>query len=283
VNGPGCSTTDQEPRSRPVTAVAVSGARAKSEADLHAEWIAALNLMEDAVAARREAERAQEAVRWAAEFDSFRVRLADALRPIKSPEEVKGAAARVLGESLRADRVYYADVEPNDDGILIISPNHYTRDSQPDISGRFRVSDFGASVLRQLRADRPVVIDDTENGAPRKRGMFAAGGVRAFIAFPVLKNGRLIAVLTVAQATPRMWSGEELAQVAETVERACDAAERARAEDVIRANEEQFRRAIEDAPIPVIMHAEDGQVLQISRTWTELTGYHLEDIPTFES
>ncbi len=51
----------------------------------------------------------------------------------------------------------------------------------------------------------------------------------------------------------------------------------------LRASEEQFRRAIEDAPIPIIMHAEDGQVLQISRTWTELTGYTQEDIPTFDA
>jgi two-component system CheB/CheR fusion protein len=47
--------------------------------------------------------------------------------------------------------------------------------------------------------------------------------------------------------------------------------------------QEQFRRAIEAAPIPVIMQAEDGEVLQISRTWTELTGYTLEDVPTFDA
>uniref|UniRef100_C6E387 histidine kinase n=1 Tax=Geobacter sp. (strain M21) TaxID=443144 RepID=C6E387_GEOSM len=46
---------------------------------------------------------------------------------------------------------------------------------------------------------------------------------------------------------------------------------------------EQFRRAIADAPIPVIMHAEDGKVLQVSGSWTELTGYELEDIPTLEA
>ncbi|GAW67112.1 diguanylate cyclase [Geoanaerobacter pelophilus] len=45
-------------------------------------------------------------------------------------------------------------------------------------------------------------------------------------------------------------------------------------------NKEQFRRSIADAPIPVIMHAEDGEVLQVSGSWTELTGYALEDIPT---
>lgn len=45
----------------------------------------------------------------------------------------------------------------------------------------------------------------------------------------------------------------------------------------LREREEQFRRSVLDAPIPVIMHAEDGEVLQISRSWTELTGYTIED------
>jgi PAS domain S-box-containing protein len=47
-------------------------------------------------------------------------------------------------------------------------------------------------------------------------------------------------------------------------------------------SEEQFRRAIEDAPIPIIMQAEDGQVFQISHKWTDFTGYKLSDIPTVE-
>jgi two-component system CheB/CheR fusion protein len=51
----------------------------------------------------------------------------------------------------------------------------------------------------------------------------------------------------------------------------------------LRTSEEQFRRAIEEAPIPVIMHAEDGEILQISRSWTELTGYTLADVPTFDA
>jgi PAS domain S-box-containing protein len=51
----------------------------------------------------------------------------------------------------------------------------------------------------------------------------------------------------------------------------------------LRTPEEQFRRAIEEAPIPMIMHAEDGEVLQISRSWTELTGYTLADMPTLDA
>jgi PAS domain S-box-containing protein len=62
-----------------------------------------------------------------------------------------------------------------------------------------------------------------------------------------------------------------------------------RTEELRRSNialaksEEQFRRAIEEAPIPVIMQAEDGEVLQISKTWAHLTGYALDEVPTFDA
>ncbi len=62
-----------------------------------------------------------------------------------------------------------------------------------------------------------------------------------------------------------------------------DITERKKSEAELKASEEQLRRAIEDAPIPVIVNTEDGQVLQVSRTWTKLTGYSLNSIPTFDS
>ena len=74
---------------------------------------------------------------------------------------------------------------------------------------------------------------------------------------------------------------DELAAANQALE--AEIAARKQAEKAFLASEEQFRRAIEDVPIPVIMHAEDGQVLQVSRTWTELTGYTLVDVPTVDA
>ncbi|MBW4639861.1 MAG: PAS domain-containing protein [Gloeocapsa sp. UFS-A4-WI-NPMV-4B04] len=48
----------------------------------------------------------------------------------------------------------------------------------------------------------------------------------------------------------------------------------------LRETEQQFTRAVLEAPFPLIIHAEDGAVIQINRTWQELTGYHHSDIPT---
>lgn len=59
-----------------------------------------------------------------------------------------------------------------------------------------------------------------------------------------------------------------------------DISESRQREEALKASEFRFRRALEEAPIPVMLHAEDGEVLSLSRTWKELTGYTVEDIPT---
>ena len=45
-------------------------------------------------------------------------------------------------------------------------------------------------------------------------------------------------------------------------------------------SERRFRSAIEEAPFPIMIHAEDGAVLALSRAWTEISGYSIQDIPT---
>ncbi|MEO1299748.1 MAG: PAS domain S-box protein, partial [Cyanobacteria bacterium J06636_16] len=55
------------------------------------------------------------------------------------------------------------------------------------------------------------------------------------------------------------------------------------AEEALRESEQRFRRAIEDAPFPIMIHAEDGEVLQLNTAWTELTGYSPQVIPTTQS
>lgn len=45
-------------------------------------------------------------------------------------------------------------------------------------------------------------------------------------------------------------------------------------------SEERFRRVANEAPLPMMIHAEDGEVLEVNKAWTEATGYAHADIPT---
>jgi len=61
-----------------------------------------------------------------------------------------------------------------------------------------------------------------------------------------------------------------------------DLSRRKQAELALQASEQRFRRAIQDAPYPIIIHAEDGEMIMVSQSWSDLSGYRLEDIPTVE-
>jgi PAS domain S-box-containing protein len=47
-------------------------------------------------------------------------------------------------------------------------------------------------------------------------------------------------------------------------------------------SERRFRQATMNAPLPIMIHAEDGEVILINETWTELSGYRHDQIPTME-
>ncbi len=56
--------------------------------------------------------------------------------------------------------------------------------------------------------------------------------------------------------------------------------ERTRTEEALKESERQFRYSLEEAPLPIMLYTEDGNVKKINRTWTDITGYAIEDIPT---
>ena len=79
------------------------------------------------------------------------------------------------------------------------------------------------------------------------RPAVAAVGVGAFVAAPLIRDGRLIAALVVNDLSPRDWTPEEVELVRDTAERTWEAIERARAEEQLREASVQKGRVPGDA------------------------------------
>ncbi|MGA9382397.1 MAG: PAS domain-containing protein [Phormidium sp.] len=62
-----------------------------------------------------------------------------------------------------------------------------------------------------------------------------------------------------------------------------DLTEYKRKEQVLRESEERFHKLFLDAPFPMLIYAENGEILEINQAWTELTGYRIDDMPTMAS
>jgi GAF domain-containing protein len=140
-----------------------------------------------------------------------------------------------LCEHLGADRALYAEVL--EDGEHVIVHGDYCRDGMPSVAGQHALPSFGEELGQRLRAGRTVVIDDTHSASTlesTQREAYDHVQVRAHVSVPLVKAGRLNAVLSVQQAMARRWAGDEIALIEETAERTWAAIERARAEAAVR-------------------------------------------------
>jgi PAS domain S-box-containing protein len=48
-------------------------------------------------------------------------------------------------------------------------------------------------------------------------------------------------------------------------------------------SDQRLRWALQHAPIPILIHADDGQVIELNRAWQRITGYSIEEIPSLEA
>ena len=48
-------------------------------------------------------------------------------------------------------------------------------------------------------------------------------------------------------------------------------------------SDQRLRWALQRAPIPIMIHSDNGQVVELNRAWHRITGYSIEEIPTLEA
>ncbi|QBE67522.1 response regulator [Pseudoduganella lutea] len=179
------------------------------------------------VASRRERDDAMERLRLLDE-------IGEATRVASEPRAIMEEATRLLGEHLGVTRVAYADLEPDNDRFTI--RHDWRVPGAISTAGVYSLDLFGSRATQNLRIGRTLVINDVDRElAPGDGdGMFNSIGIKAIICCPLVKGGRLVAMMAVHQVHPRQWTSEDLALVEAVVERCWAHIERVRSTEALR-------------------------------------------------
>ncbi|WP_423604164.1 PAS domain S-box protein [Sphingomonas sp. MS122] len=161
------------------------------------------------------------------------------------PQEILSITTRMLAEALGASNCAYADMDEDQDGFTI--RGDWAREGSPSIIGHYSLADFGELAVRNLRAGKPLVINDNlKEIAPHEAATFQAIGIAATVCLPLVKNGRLTALMAAHHKQPHQWTPEELALIREVTERSWAHVERTGMEAELRDTAAQLRELNED-------------------------------------
>ena len=199
------------------------------------------------------------------------IRLTDALRDLRTPDEIAYAAARILGETLGVSRVGYGAFDQQTGEVRF--GRDWTAPGIASLSGTLDLSTYGTYV-EDVKLGRVVVIDDA-CADPRTAGAaeaLRAHSATAFVNIPLTERGRLINILFVNNAAPRDWSPEDCALMREVAERARTATERLTSMLALRDSEAKFRTIADAMPQMVWSTLPDGYHDYYNQQWYEYTG-----------
>ena len=171
------------------------------------------------------------------------------LREEVEPKAVALLACGVLARQLAAPRVGYAQVDSQHPKALIIG--EWAAPGFPSLLGMERQLDtFGPEMTATLRAGRSLVCADVVTDP---RGFSAAAlkayadlGIGAFLTCPLIKGRRMAAYIYLCQDTPRDWTPDEAAFVADVAELVWAAIDRTSAEAARQQAEETERLLIRE-------------------------------------
>jgi signal transduction histidine kinase/ActR/RegA family two-component response regulator len=143
-------------------------------------------------------------------------------------------STRLLGQYLDVTRVAYANVEADNDRFTI--RHDWRVEGAISTVGDYSLDLFGSRAASDLRVGRTLLINDVDRELTAEDGadMFNQIGIKAIICCPLVKQGRLVAMMAVHQQQARTWSADDVALVEAVVDRCWAHIERVRSMEALR-------------------------------------------------
>jgi PAS domain S-box-containing protein len=192
-----------------------------------------------------ERKRTDLALRESEEHFRFLNNLSKATRALADPAPIMAVTARMVGVHLAVSRCAYANIEPDGEHFSIL--HDYTA-GRASAVGQYPLSLLGPRAFSTLQRGESLIIRNLEAEVLPGDGadMLHPIGSKALLVCPIVKDGRLRALMAVSQTTPRAWKPREIVLVQDVVERCWALVERGTAEENMRRmNAELEQRVVE--------------------------------------
>ena len=200
----------------------------------------------------RDAEALRTALIAAEERLALVATVSELIGAFDDPADLLYEVSRVLGEHLRARRCLFTEIDLElDRGIV---RRDYCR-GVASVAGTYTISDYSEATLREMKAGRIVVNCDSmtdSRTAAEYAQTYEPQGERAYVALPLLREGRWVAELWISDDVPRQWSEQDVALLQSVAERVWTAVEKLRVHAALHeslARERRLRAAADEASL----------------------------------
>ena len=178
------------------------------------------------------------------------VRVSELTRTIQDTDELSFAVAETVGRHLNVRRCLFNETDVERD--LEIVHRDYC-DGAESVAGEHRISEYSGITSREMVLGNTVVNYDSKTD-PRTAAdyerTYEASGERAYVAVPLMREGRWVASLWASDDKPRQWTKEEVSLLQTVAERTWTAIQKVRGEaerERLLKSEQEARDAAERA------------------------------------
>ncbi|RVT89247.1 response regulator [Sphingomonas crocodyli] len=175
--------------------------------------------------------------------DGDRLRFLDALsratEASRDADEILTVTTRMTGEHLGVSICAYADMDADERGFTV--RGGWSAPGVRNAVGHHRLTDFGQLAVSTLGEGRPQIINDSRAELPpADAATYLALNIEATVCMPLVKEGRLIALMAIHRDKPHHWTEAEIALIHEVAERSWAHVERVGAEAELRETAERL-------------------------------------------
>lgn len=179
------------------------------------------------------------------DHQAFLEDLRDRLRHEGDPAVILAETTERLARHFEASRAGYGEFDR--DATIFIPRYHWVDGSIVEIPETIPFAIFGPAITASHLRGEIWVHDEIDAPHPLLdeggRAALRQLGIEACITVPIVKDGRLVSLMSVQQSEPRRWRKEDVALIVELAQRTWETLERARVEEELSRSREALFQA----------------------------------------